>query len=254
MFAQIFASSACTGVVCTIGASKTPNSSADDLARAGADAADDARQRVDLLQEAPGGDALGRVRHEHLLADLESRGAWRGSRPRTRSCPGATVERRISECPGASTPEQVVERRADVAHVDLDVREGGRAERDHDVARAAAASATRSDSVRRPLACTRSSSSCAPVSANGIRPVAHGVRGARGRCRSRSPAGRGRRSDSASGRPTRPRPTTATSAVLLRGGHRSQEVSGGRRRAALGQRERVVRRYWRAKPATKRGL
>ncbi len=37
---------------------------------------------------------------------------------------------------GLQHSEQVVERRADVAHVDLDVREGGSAEREHDVARA----------------------------------------------------------------------------------------------------------------------
>ena len=49
--------------------------------------------------------------------------------------PGAIVERRISEWPGRSTRQQVVERGADVAHVDLDVRERGRPERDHDVSR-----------------------------------------------------------------------------------------------------------------------
>ena len=57
-----------------------------DLARARADAADDARQRVDLLEEAPGGDPLGRVRDEHAPRRSESRGAWPGSRRRTRSC------------------------------------------------------------------------------------------------------------------------------------------------------------------------
>src|SRR3954469_17500857 len=45
---------------------------ADDLAGALAHAADDARQRVDLLEELPGGDALGRVGDEDVLARLEA--------------------------------------------------------------------------------------------------------------------------------------------------------------------------------------
>ena len=53
MLVQIFASSACTGVVCTIGAPKTLEQLGGELAGALADAADDARQRVDLLEELP---------------------------------------------------------------------------------------------------------------------------------------------------------------------------------------------------------
>ena len=47
--------------------------------------------------------------------------------------PGAIVERSIERVPGRQHAEQVVEGRADVAHVDLDVREGRCAERDHDL-------------------------------------------------------------------------------------------------------------------------
>ena len=52
-----------------------------------ADAADDAGQRRDLLEEVPGGDALRAMGDEQLLADLEARGAWRCSPRRTPSCP-----------------------------------------------------------------------------------------------------------------------------------------------------------------------
>ncbi len=90
--------------------------------------------------------------------------------------------------------------------------------------RARAASATRSDSDSRPGPSgrvrivafadnIRSSSACAPVSWNGIVPS----RTAPSRAGSLSiPTTSRPRSanDSASGRPTRPRPTTATSAVL----------------------------------------
>ena len=49
--------------------------------------------------------------------------------------PGATVERRTSELALLQQRQQVVEHGADVAHVDLDVREARRAEREHDRAR-----------------------------------------------------------------------------------------------------------------------
>jgi hypothetical protein len=44
-----------------------------DVAGALADAADDLRQRVDLLEELAGGDALGRVADEDVLADRRPR-------------------------------------------------------------------------------------------------------------------------------------------------------------------------------------
>ena len=72
MLVQIFASSAWTGVVCTIGAPKTLEQPRRPLARALADAADDAGQGPDLLEELAGGDPLGRVGDEDLGADLEA--------------------------------------------------------------------------------------------------------------------------------------------------------------------------------------
>ncbi len=135
MFVQIFASSACTGVVCTIGAAKRLEQLGHHLPRACADAADDARQRVDLLEEPARGDPLGRVCHEHVLADVKAAmlGQVAGHELGRSRRDGRAQDQRV---PGREHPEQVVQRRADVAHVDLDVRERRRAERDHDVARA----------------------------------------------------------------------------------------------------------------------
>ncbi len=104
-----------------------------DLPGAGADAADDAGQRVDLRQEAPRRDALGGVGHEHLLADLESPvlGQVAGHELGRAGCDRRAQDQRV---PRGERTEQIVERRADVSHVDLDVREGGGAEGQHDVA------------------------------------------------------------------------------------------------------------------------
>ena len=104
-----------------------------DLARACVDAADDAWQRVDLLQEAPGRDALGGMRDENLLADLEATvlGEVAGDELGRPGRHGRAQDERV---PGFEHPEQVIEGGADVAHVDLDVRERGSAEREHDVA------------------------------------------------------------------------------------------------------------------------
>ena len=108
---------------------------AGDLARAGPRAADDAGQRLDLLKEAPGRDPLGRVRDEQLVADRKAAvlGQVAGDELGRTGRDRRAQDQRV---PGREHAEQVVERRADVAHVDLDVRERGRAERDHDLARA----------------------------------------------------------------------------------------------------------------------
>ena len=132
MLAQILASSAWTGVVWTIGGLEHGEQLSHDLARAGADAADDAGQGVDLLEEAPGGYALGRVGHEDLLANLKTAVLGQVARHEF-GCAGGhrrAQGERVARSQGA---EQVVKRRADVAHVDLDVREGRSAKRDHDV-------------------------------------------------------------------------------------------------------------------------
>ncbi len=92
-------------------------------------------QGVDLLEEATGGDALRSVRDEDVLADVEIAmlgqvaGNEVGRPRRDRRAQDQAVSR-------GEHPQQVVERRADVTHVDLDMREGRGAQRDHDVARA----------------------------------------------------------------------------------------------------------------------
>ncbi len=105
---------------------------ADALARRLADAADDARQRADLLEEAPGGDPLGRVRDEDVLADPETPvlGQVAGDELGRAGGDRGAQDDRVTV---AQVAEQVVERRADVGDVDLDVREGRRPERDDDV-------------------------------------------------------------------------------------------------------------------------
>ena len=96
-----------------------------------ADRADDARKRVDLLQELARRDPLGHVRDVHVDAGaqaalaLEVAGDELGRAGRDR---GAQHDR----VAGPQVRQQVVERGADVAHVDLDVAERGRAEREHD--------------------------------------------------------------------------------------------------------------------------
>src|SRR4051794_34038916 len=71
MLVQILASSACTGVVWRIGAELLEQLRGD-LAGALTDAADDARQRRDLGEEARRGDALGHVGDEDLGPDVEA--------------------------------------------------------------------------------------------------------------------------------------------------------------------------------------
>ena len=168
MLVQIFASSACTGVVCTIGAPSGSNSSRRALARGLADAADDARQRADLGHEAVGGDALRHVGDEDVLADAEAalllqvagdelgrararrssaaRAGWPSRRSGSRSSSTARMSRMsISMCESAGVPSVST------------------------IASACAASAACAGEVR---AWTRASSSSVPGSLNGIRPLA----------------------------------------------------------------------------------
>src|SRR4051794_39655622 len=78
-----------------------------------------------------------------------------------------------------------------------------------------AASAVRWDNLSRPVLRTRSSSSWVPVSWNGIRPAS--IDSITERSRSTPITSRLQSAnDSASGSPTRPRPTTATDAVMAR--------------------------------------
>ena len=106
----------------------------DDFARALADAANDARQRHDLLEEPSRRDALRRVRNEHFRADRQVAvlAQVAGDEVRRSGRDGGTQRQRVA---GAQQRQEVVERAADVAHVDLDVRERRGPERDDDVPR-----------------------------------------------------------------------------------------------------------------------
>ena len=102
------------------------------LGRGLADAADDARERRDLLDEPSGGDPLRRVRDEQVLADaqpaslLQIAGDELGRAGRDRRAEDQGVA-------GAQHREQVVDRRPHLAQVALDVRERRGPDRDHDV-------------------------------------------------------------------------------------------------------------------------
>ena len=105
-----------------------------DLAGALADAADDAGQRRDLLEEVPGGDALRAVGDEQLLADLEAPVLGDVARDEL----GGPRRDRRAQRERVARPQvrdQVVDHGTDAAHVDLDMREGRRTERDDDVVR-----------------------------------------------------------------------------------------------------------------------
>ena len=213
MLVQIFASSACTGVVCTIARAEHLEQLAR-RARVGVlvDAADDARQRRDLLDEVVLGDPLRHVRDEHVLADreaallLEVAGDELGRAGRDRRAQHERLAR-------AQHRQQVVEHRADVATCRSRCARGVGVPSVSTMWSAPAASSTARvelQAVRR-RARARAAPGCrAPGTAS--RPARD--RSQHASCvarRRRSRRGRGRRSDSASGSPTRPRPTTETS-------------------------------------------
>ena len=134
MLVQIFASSACTGVVRSMREPNTSNRRATRSVDSLVDAADDVRQRRDLLDEVVLGDALGRVRDEHVAADLEAALLLDVAGDELGRA-GRDGRAQHDVMAGAQERQQRVERRADVGDVDLDVREARRAEREHDVAR-----------------------------------------------------------------------------------------------------------------------
>ena len=168
MFVQIFASSAWTGVVLTIGAPNRLNSFGRAVGRRLADAADDARQRRDLLQESAGGDPLRRVGDEARPRRRAGRGASRCTPRRSRWCRArsssagsahgrggaAAAGRRPPPGPGCRSLSTCENEGVPIVIT---------------MSSARAASAARSLSSRRPEAHTRSSSSWVPASTNGIR-------------------------------------------------------------------------------------
>ena len=168
MLVQIFASSACTGVVCTIGAPSALEQPRRALAGRLADAADDARQRPDLLQEAVGGDPLRHVRDEDVLADreaavlLEVAGDELGRAGRDGRAQHEQLARRAGAAAGRRAPRGSRPCRSRCAR-SVGVPSVST------IASACAASVARAESS----SCTRASSSSVPGSLNGIRPRAH---------------------------------------------------------------------------------
>ena len=131
MFVQILTSSAWTGVVWTIGGAERLEQPPGALAGGFADAADDARQRPDLGHEAVGGDPLRHVGDEDVLAGGEAALLLEVAGHEVRRA-GRDRRAQDEQLAGPQERQQVVEHRADVAEVDLDVREHRRAEREHD--------------------------------------------------------------------------------------------------------------------------
>ena len=127
-----------------------------DLARALADAADDARQRVDLLEEAPGGDPLGHVGDEDVLADgqvavlLEVAGDELG---RARGDRRAQRDRVAGRAAAASRSSSALR----MSRMSISMCENDGVPSVMTMWRAEAASATRSDHAIVPAAVTRSS-------------------------------------------------------------------------------------------------
>jgi hypothetical protein len=101
------------------------------LARTVLDAADDARERPDLLEEAVRGDPLRAVGDEDVLAHREATVLLQVARhPFGRA--GGNGRAQDDEVAVAHVREQRVEHGADVTHVDLDVGEGRGADGEHD--------------------------------------------------------------------------------------------------------------------------
>ena len=204
MFAQIFASSACTGVVCTIGASNTPNSSATTSPERaptpptmhGSESISSRKRPAAIRSGACATYTSSPICKAAVLGQIARDELGRAGRH------GRAQRERV---PGFQRAEQVVQGGADVAHVDLDVREGGGAERDHDVLGAGG--------VDHPLGQRQ-----APARAHAVEQLlgaglleGHRARrapipAAPDRCRSRSRSGRGRQTTApAAGRRVRGR-------------------------------------------------
>src|SRR5439155_526382 len=102
------------------------------LARRRPDAADDARQRRDLLEEVVLRDPLRDVRDEQVLADREAAALLEVARdPLGRA--GGDRRAQDDRLPGVEQRQELLEGAPYLGDVDLDVAERGRAEREHDV-------------------------------------------------------------------------------------------------------------------------
>ena len=124
---------------------------ADALAGALADAADDARQRVDLLEE-PARRRCARARgRRRRPRRSRSRGAWRGSRRRSRSCPArsSSAGRSCGPRAGGGSRSSSAERMSEMS---ISMCENDGVPSVMTMCSACAASATRSDTVSVPAA------------------------------------------------------------------------------------------------------
>src|SRR5918992_5383849 len=239
MLVQILASSACTGVVCTISVPNTSNSSAA-LAPDPSPTPPTMQGRVAISSRK----WFSAIRSGTCATNRSSptRNPRRCSMyPATHSVvPGATVERRISEWASRSTGSRSsTTRRICDMSISMCTCDGVPSVRTMWSARPASCTArVRSN---RPAARTRSSTSCVPVSRNGICPEAtcSSTAGSRSTPITSSPRSA---NDRASGNPTRPRPTTAT-LVMWRSLRASPlgEVLPGERRQEAGVRVEVAR-------------
>src|SRR3954454_11198406 len=208
MFVQIFASSAWTGVVCVIGAANVSNSCA--------------ARSPDAAPTPPTMHGSVSISSKKRPAAMRS-GTWATNtstptcRPRclamypaTKSVvPGATVERSTIVWPGRRCARRS-SRAERMSRMSISMCENDGVPSVMTMLSARAASATESDSSRRPDACTRSSASWAPGSSKGMRPAATAARRS-GSASTPSTFRPRSANESASGSPIRPMPMTETS-------------------------------------------
>ena len=242
MFVQIFASSAWTGVVCTIGAPKISNSCADALARRASPTPPTMHGSVSISSK-------------KRPAAMRS-GAW-ATKTSSPTCEAAV----LGEVAGDEVGRARRDRRAQHDRVArAQVRRAGR--RAPSGCRGMSISMCENDGVPSVMTmCSARAASATRVgqleAAGGVHAVerllrarlleGHAARrarppGAPGRCRRRARSGRGRRTRGRAAGRSGPRPMTETSMV----------TSG--RLAVVGAGTQRLRAYCRAKPATKRGL
>src|ERR687896_862690 len=239
MLVQILASSACVGVVCTISVPNTSNSSA---ARAPEPSPTPPTMHGSVAISSR--KWFSAIRSGTCATNRSSptRNPRRCSMyPATQSVvPGATVERRISEWPSRSTGSRSSTARR-ICDMSISMCRCDGVPSVSTMWSARAASCTARVRSKLPAASTRSSTSCVPVSLNGIRPAAtcSSTAGSRSTPITSSPRSA---NDRASGNPTRPRPTTAT-LVMGRSLRTSPlgEVLPGERRHEAGVRVEVAR-------------
>src|SRR5215213_9426085 len=211
MLVQIFASSACTGLVWTMSVPNASNSSAAFAPECSP--TPPTMQGSVAISSRKWFSAIRSGTCETNRSSPTRKPRRCSTYPATHSVvPGATVERRISEWPSRSTGRRssITPRTCEMS-ISMCTCDGVWSV--STMWSALAASCTARVSSRRPASSTRSSRSCVPVSENGIWPAESWSSTP---CWRSTPIVRSPRSanDSARGRPTRPRPMTATLASM----------------------------------------